>query len=556
MDKITKHNIEAWLNGPYDTKTKDTIRDLQKNNPKELENAFYTTLAFGTGGLRGIMGVGTNRINIYTIHAATQGLANYLKKHVKGNPKVIISFDSRKNSRLFAEETAKVLAGNKIQAFLMNDLRPTPFLSFALREKKCDAGINITASHNPAAYNGYKVYWTDGAQVLPPHDIGIIQEVNAITSPHQVNLAEPHDKHIHPIGEELDTLYINATLKSKIGPEDKGDLSIIYTPLHGTGITLVPKALAAWGFTNVQIVNSQSNPDGDFPTVKQPNPEYPETLKEGIKMLEDVNGDILLATDPDTDRIGVAVRDQGKIVIFNGNQIATLCMGFICRTKKLPEHAVFVKSIVTTELLRAIAERYGKQCFDTLTGFKYIGELIHKWETEKSKNEFIFGAEESYGYLIGTHSRDKDAVISACLIAEAAESAKKQGWTLVEFLDSIYKEYGVYTDTLRSLDFPETKEGRERMQQGMKRLRADHPRDIGGIAVKKKEDLQPKADVLIFTLSDKSKLTIRPSGTEPKIKIYVSVAGEKGEDIEEEKKRGQDKAKRLLDAAERLLIAG
>lgn len=544
-----KQRVDAWLEGPYDEKTKQDVRALAKN-PQALIDAFYTDLAFGTGGMRGLMGVGTARLNIYTIQMATQGLANYLHTQKKGHPLcVVIGFDSRHHSEEFAWTAARVLAGNKIHVFLLTQLRPTPFVSFACRHKKADAAIMITASHNPKEYNGYKVYWSDGAQVVHPHDSGIVKEANGIKSLEQIHLATPNDPLITRLTDELDAPYLDAIrplqhfpdANKKHGPT----LHIIYTPLHGTGITLTPRALADWGFTAVEPVKAQSTPDGDFPTTPFPNPEYKEALELGIDLLQKKSADLCIANDPDADRMGVVVRHQGKPFILNGNEVASLCTAFLLKTlseqKRLPENGAVVTTIVSTELIKQITTAYRKTCFEVLTGFKYIGEKIHEWETSKPSYQFLFGAEESYGYLIGTHARDKDAIVCSCLIAEIALHAKQQGKTLADLLYSLYEIYGVFREKQTSLNFQPNKEEMQKMAHLMQTLRSRPPHDIANSRIVLIEDYLsgqrhhvdsgktealtlPKSDVLLFRLQDKSRLVIRPSGTEPKVKIYASTS--------------------------------
>ncbi len=551
MDTTTQKNIDTWLQGAYDESTKQEIRRLQRENPEELIDAFYTYLSFGTGGLRGIMGVGTNRMNVYTIRSATQGLANYLLTQQppgKQRHGVLVGFDCRNHSREFAIETAKVLAANGIEVFLYKDLRPVALISFGVQFKQCSAGVMITASHNPPLYNGYKVYWSYGGQVLPPHDQGIMSEANAITEPSQIKMVDfPHPL-IQEVAEEIDDAYIHTIHSLQLRPGQNQthgkELHVVYTSLHGGGITMIPRALADWGFSHITLVEEQKTPDGNFPTVKTPNPEEPAALKLGIEKLQKVNGDLLIATDPDVDRLAVVVMHEGKPVALNGNQTACIALEYICHSlvenKLMPPKPIFVKTIVTTELFRAIAEHYKTSCLDVLTGFKYIGEKIAQWEEEKKANvpthHYIFGGEESYGYLLGTHARDKDAVVSSALICEAALYQKLQGKTLVDLLFHIYQTYGVYREKLLSLTF-EGKEGAERMKQVMKMLRKNPPKTIREVAVTTVEDYEqrsihlletgykeplmlPKSDVLRFWLADRTKLVIRPSGTEPKIKIY------------------------------------
>jgi phosphomannomutase len=553
-----QRRIDYWLTGPFDDKTKAEILALQKSNPQELIDAFYSELSFGTGGLRGLMGPGTNRLNIYTIQLATQGLANYLRKeNPKGKKSVLIGFDSRHHSKEFAEEAARVLAANDIHVYLLSELRPTPYISFACRFKKADAAIMITASHNPKEYNGYKVYWSDGAQVVAPHDVGIVKEVNALKDLSSVKLAPIDHPLIEKVPTTLDAEYFKAISPLQCFPkEDKAkgaSLKIVYTSLHGTGITIIPKALENWGFPTIHLIKNQVTIDGDFPTVAFPNPEYKETLALSIQHLEQTASDIALASDPDADRIGVVVRHKGKAVLLNGNEVAAICIDFLCavlpKLGKMPSNGAFVTTIVTTELLKKIAETHHVACFEVLTGFKYIGEKIHLWETTGQKYQFLFGAEESYGYLLGTHSRDKDAIIAACLLAEIALDAKSQGDTLVDRLHQIYKKYGIFREKQLSIDFHPGAAGMEQMAAMMRRLRASFPKEILGQRVICIEDYSaqtrllvdsqkiepldlPQSDVLLFRLADQTRLVIRPSGTEPKLKIYGCVTTPSFTDLE------------------------
>lgn len=544
LDPNTEANVKLWLEGDYDAESKETIRRLMQENPQEIVDAFYTNLSFGTGGLRGVMGVGCNRMNVYTVRFATQGLANYLNKQNSSNA-VFIGYDCRKNSRLFAEEAARVLAGNGIKAYLCEQLRPTPLVSFGCRYYNCQSAIMITASHNPPEYNGYKVYWADGGQILPPHDSGIIEEVRAIHCPAKVKQVELENALIVSIGREVDEAYFKAITPLQHYPEQNqirgADLNVVFANLHGTGITMIPEALRCWGFHSLSIVEEQEAPDGNFPTVKSPNPEERDALKMGIEQMLSEKGDILLATDPDTDRVGAAVRVGNDVTLLNGNQIASLCLHHICealsKEDKLPPKAAFVKTIVTTPLFKSIADYYERPCFDVLTGFKYIAEKIRQWEEDPNGHDYIFGGEESYGYLLGTHARDKDAVVVCCLICEVALNAKLEDKTLVDLLRDVYEKYGVFREKLVSLKFPETKAGREQMANALVGLRQSPPTDFAGIAVSSIEDYQssekldlatgkrtaidlPSSNVLRFELADKSWLVVRPSGTEPKVKLY------------------------------------
>lgn len=526
-----KQRVAAWLKEPYDAETQKEVRLLQEKDPTALIDAFYTTIAFGTGGMRSLMGVGTNRLNKYTIQGATQGLANYILSRKIKTPKVFISYDSRNNSRFFAEETARVLAGNGIEVFITKHLRPTPFVSFGCRYHGCTAAVMITASHNLPEYNGYKVYWSDGAQVVPPHDIGIIAEVQKIQDPSQVKLTQFKDRLINEVESENDEAYFKALMPLQNHPDINQrygrKLKIIYSPLHGCGITTLPEGIKRWGFTSLSLVEAQKTPDGNFPSAHSPNPEQEQTLDLGIQQLMHEKGDLFLASDPDADRLGVVIRHNETPVILNGNQIASLCLFYLCNTKSLPENSAAVTTIVTTELFKTIAKSYGVTPFEVLTGFKYIGEKIHQWEGSKEFS-FLFGAEESLGFLYGTHSRDKDATAAACLIAEMALQLKLQNKTLVDLLSELYKKYGPFLEGQLSVKFPAGKEGRETMDKLMKNLRANPPAEIAGQKVIDIEDYLtgkthtplPKSNVLLFRLEDQSKFIIRPSGTEPKIKVY------------------------------------
>lgn len=537
FDEQTKKNISSWLEGPYDAKTKEEIQELLKKDPEKLKDAFFQNLSFGTGGARAIMGTGTNRLNVYTIRAMTQGLANYLKKEVK-KPTVLIGFDNRNNSNLFAEETAKVLAANEIKVFLFKNLRPVPLVSFGCRLKKCSAAVMITASHNPPKYNGFKVYWSDGGQILPPHDSGIINEVSKITSPNQIKETSLTNPLIEIIDEEMDKAYLQelSTLKST---GSVSDLKIVYTNVHGTGITLLPKAFLDWGFKNVSLVEEQKKCDGNFPFAANPNPESKETLELGINLLIKTESDILIATDPDADRVVVVANHNNKPFIFSGNQLAALLLNHIINKGNLPKNSLCIKTIVTTELLKAICDSAGIMCIDVLTGFKYIAEKINLFE----KN-YIFGAEESCGYLAETFVRDKDAISAACLIAEYANILKLKKKTLVDELFALYKKEGLFREKLVSLDFKEGQEGQKQIETLMLRLRDSTPKEIIGQKVILIEDYQkrevlnlntkktspidlPKSNVLRLFLQDNTKIVIRPSGTEPKVKLYIGVVEKK-----------------------------
>lgn len=558
-DATANAEAQRWLQGDYDEDTKREIRELILNNPKEAIDAFYTNLQFGTGGMRGLMGPGSNRMNIYTIQKATQGVANYLKKTLgEGEDlSVFIGYDSRKNSRKFAEEAAKVLAGNGIRAFLTSDIRPTPLVSFGCRYKKCAAALMITASHNPKDYNGYKVYWSDGGQVLPPHDKGIVQEANAIQDRAAIQIAEGiDDPLIETVEDDVDDAYLNGLKNLSLYPnlvkEIGTPLKITYTSLHGTGITLVPRALRMMGFFHLNFVDPQVIPDGNFPTAPYPNPEEEAALSLGIQKMLDSESDLLIATDPDADRMGVVINDHGNPVILTGNQIACILLSHILEgyalNHTLPENPAAIKSVVTTELFRAIAEGHQVELFEVLPGFKYIAEKIRTWENDGT-HHYIFGAEESYGYLFGTEARDKDAIGASVLIAEAALKAKAEGKTLLGVLDSLFEKYGIYLEELVSAQFPESKEGKESMQRSMQKLRDVPLQEINGDRVVSVDDYLksttlPPSDFLIYHFEDGSRVMVRPSGTEPKIKIYCGIVEKTFENVEE----GMQKARTRADA--------
>ena len=547
MDKYIEERVALWLNDDYDADTKAKIREYQQNNPEELTEAFYRDLEFGTGGLRGIMGIGTNRMNKYTVGAATQGLANYLKMQFPNQEiSVAIAFDSRNNSPYFADITADVLSANGITCHLFPELRPTPVLSFAVRHLHCQSGVMVTASHNPKEYNGYKVYWNDGGQLVPPHDKNVIAEVNKIKSLHDTKWQRNPDK-VHIIDSSLDEAYLKLVHGLSLHPEAiaaQKQLKIIYTPLHGTGITMVPKALKLYGFENVSIVKEQAVSDGNFPTVKSPNPEEKSALVMAIAQAETEKADLVLATDPDADRVGIAVRNsKGEMILLNGNMTGSLLVHYLLSQwkalNKINGKQFVVKTIVTTELIKRMADAYQVPCFDVLTGFKYIAEKIKEHEGQMT---FIGGGEESYGYLAGDFVRDKDAVIACCLIAEMTAFYANQGKSLYEMLIEIYHKYGYYKEDLLSLT-KQGKSGAEDIAAMMVNYRNNPPKEIGGQKVVLMKDIQagiayhldkgtqepialPKSNVLQFFTADGSKITVRPSGTEPKIKFYFGVVGE------------------------------
>ena len=526
---------ESWLSDEYDAQTRERVRYLIDNDRKELEESFYRHLEFGTGGLRGIMGVGTNRMNKYTVGMATQGVANYMKANFKNldKIKVAISYDCRNNSREFAQITANVFAANGFRVYLFDSLRPTPELSYTIRHFGCQGGVMITASHNPKEYNGYKAYWEDGAQVTSPHDTNIIDQVLKITSPAQV-LFSCENPDIVTIGEDVDKAYLKDISTLFLSPESvrrHQDLKIVYTPLHGTGVKLVPEALEMIGFRNIFKVGPQCVNDGNFPTVKSPNPEESSALEMAVALAEEKGADIVMATDPDADRLGIAVRDnENRIVLLNGNQTATLLTYYLLRRwkdlGKLNENTYMVKTIVTTELLTVMAERFGVKMYNVLTGFKYIAQVIRERE---GKGTFIGGGEESYGYNAGEFVRDKDAVVASCLVAECAAWAADSGKTLYALLQDIYKEFGYYKEALVSVT-KQGKSGLEEIQNIMKRYRETPPSEVAGSKVvkiidynKPEETGLPKSNVLQFYGEDGTVVSIRPSGTEPKIKFYFGV---------------------------------
>ncbi len=545
IDPQALKNAQTWLDGNYSEETKTAIREMLENNPTELTDSFYQNLEFGTGGLRGIMGVGTNRMNEYTVSMATQGLANYLLQAfpLNTNPKVAIAFDSRNNSQAFARITAEVFAGNGIKVFLFESLRPTPELSFAIRHLGCQGGVVVTASHNPKEYNGYKAYWNDGGQLVSPHDKNVIQEVLKISSVDDVKRAA-NSPLIEIIGENIDKVYIDKLKTLSLSPEliaKHKNLKIVYTPLHGTGTKLVPRALKEFGFTEIIPEEVQSVPDGNFPSIHSPNPEEKASLQMAIDKAKQTGADLVLATDPDADRVGVAVRNsENEFVLLNGNETASVLVYYVLRkwseNKKLTGKEFIVKTIVTTELLKEIADFYKVECFDVLTGFKFIADKILELE---GKKQFIVGGEESYGYLIGDFVRDKDAVASCCMIAEAAAWAAEQKKTIYDILTEIYLQFGFFKENLLSIT-RKGKTGADEIKQMMVDFRNNPPQSLGNSKVICIKDYQkqiskdvllntetpinqPKSDVLQFFTEDGSKITVRPSGTEPKIKFYFGM---------------------------------
>ncbi len=544
MEAAIQEKINIWINGNYDQETKNEIARLQKEAPEELADAFYRDLEFGTGGLRGIMGVGTNRVNKYTIGMATQGFANYLKK-TYGNEevKVAIAHDSRNNSRFFAETTAQVFAANGIKVFLFESLRPTPELSFAIRNLGCKGGVVCTASHNPKEYNGYKAYWNDGGQLVPPHDTNVIKEVEAIKSVDNIKFTGG-DANITILGKDMDNAYMDMVKSLSVYPDviaSEHDLKIVYTPIHGTGITLVPEVLKRFGFTNVTIVTEQATPDGNFPTVNYPNPEESETMSIGLKKAKELDADILLGTDPDADRVGIGVKNhKGEWVLMNGNQTAVLAFSYLIEARKAkgiarPDDMV-ITTIVTTGMINQVAEQNGVACYNVLTGFKWIAEKIKELEGKKN---YVIGGEESFGLMIGNQIRDKDAVSAVALMCEMAAYEKKQGKTLFDKMIELYIKYGFYYENLISIT-KKGMNGQKEIADMMDGYRANPPSLIAGAKVTTLLDYQlqkgtnlitgetypidlPKSNVLQFITDDGSKISARPSGTEPKIKFYFSV---------------------------------
>jgi phosphoglucomutase len=543
IEEIRK-KAEQWLGPEFNEETRKEVRYMLEKDEKKLIDAFYQDLEFGTGGLRGIMGAGTNRMNIYTLGMATQGLSNYIIKECgRTGIKVAVAHDCRNNSRYFAETAADIFSANGFEVYLFESLRPTPELSFAIRQYKCKSGVVITASHNPPEYNGYKAYWDDGGQVVAPHDEAIIEEVRKIKSVSEIRFDSKKDK-IKILGKETDKLFLNEVVKMSINPdiiEKCSDLGIVYTPIHGTGGTLVPLALKMFGFKNVQSVPEQDIVDGNFPTVKSPNPEEPAAFSMAINKATETGAELVMATDPDADRLGIAVRNKmNEFVLLNGNQTGVLLTHYILsqfkERKKYKGNEYIIKTIVTTDLLDRIAEKHNVKCYNVLTGFKFFAELIRKLE---GKEKYIGGGEESYGYLPGDYVRDKDAVASCAMAAEAAAWAKSRGKSLFDMLIDIYIEYGLYKEKLINI-VRKGVEGANEIKAMMISYRRNPPKSINSSKVIKIDDYETltstdlfsgkksklnliKSDVLQFFLEDGSKISVRPSGTEPKIKFYFSV---------------------------------
>lgn len=554
MDQTAQNNLNNWLSQDYDIESKNEIQRLLDENPNEAEDAFYKSLDFGTGGLRGIMGVGTNRMNKYTVGFATQGFANYLKKSFPYQKiYVVVAYDSRNNSKEFAEIVADVFTANKIHCYLFNELRPTPVLSFAIRHLQCKAGVMITASHNPKEYNGYKAYWTDGGQLVPPHDQNVITYVKKINALKKVKW-ERNPLFFHAIDKEVDEAYfqkLTGTILNSDAIFHRKQFKIVYTPLHGTGITMVPEALQRFGFRQIYLVDEQSTPDGDFPTVKSPNPEEPAAMELAILKAKEVDADLVLGTDPDADRVAVAIKiAHQEYKLLNGNETATLLFHHVLselNKKKELNNCYTVKTIVTTQLLNAISLDFNVKCYDVLTGFKYIAEKINQLE---SKAKFVVGGEESFGYLINDYVRDKDSISACCTIAEMAAAAKTQYSNVFKYLLSIYKTYYFPKERLLSIT-KKGKKGIEEISNMMYRFRFYAPDVINDSPIVIINDYQkqisfdksknsytpielPVSNVLQFILEDKSIITVRPSGTEPKIKFYFSVRAEMNKFIDYE----------------------
>ncbi len=547
MEQNIRDKALEWLNSNIDENLKKEIRSMLDNNdPTELTDAFYQDLEFGTGGLRGIMGAGSNRMNKYTVGKATQGLCNYLKKAYPGEQiSVAIAHDSRNNSTFFADITASVFSANGIKVYFFEGLRPTPELSFAIRELGCKSGVVLTASHNPREYNGYKAYWEDGAQVIPPHDTGIIEEVKKIKSFDEINFEKNEDL-IKVIGKDIDEKYLSRVVQLSLRPDvimRQKDLKIVYSPIHGTGITLVPEALKRFGFENVHIVEEQAKPDGNFPTVVYPNPEEAEAMSMAVNLARELDADLIEATDPDADRVGIGAKNhKGIFQLLNGNQAASLLIYYVLsqwkETGKLTGKQFVIKTVVTTDLIIEIAKHFNVKYYETLTGFKYIAAKIRELE---GKEQFIVGGEESYGYLVGDFVRDKDAISSCTMLAEMTAWAKDNQMSLFDLLIDLYMQFGMFREQLKSIT-RKGKTGTEEIQAMMKSLRSNPPEKLGGSKVVRILDYQsglstntitgstsslnfPTSNVLQFLTEDGTKVSARPSGTEPKIKFYFSVRG-------------------------------
>lgn len=544
MEKIVEERINSWLNGAYDEETKKEIRDLiDSKNEKELTDAFYRDLEFGTGGLRGIMGVGSNRMNKYTVGKATQGLANYILKQNGESFKVAIGYDSRNNSDIFSKTAAEILSSNGIKVYLYDDIHPISLLSYAVRSLGCIAGIVVTASHNPKEYNGYKVYWTDGAQVIPPHDKNIIDEVLKV-KPEEVKMGD--NSNVRLIGKDIEDKYMNDLMNYLVNPDiikKHNDIKIVYTPIHGSGYKMVPMALKKAGFTNITTLETVQPPNGNFPTVESPNPENPEALKMAVDKAKEIGAELVMGTDPDCDRMGCALLDRDKNYIYlTGNQIGSIILHYLITNKKNIKNPFVVKTIVTTELAKSIANANNVKIFDVLTGFKWIADII---EREKDGN-YLFGFEESFGYCINGNVRDKDGVSSCLIFAEILAYCKDNDITLVDYLESIYEKYGYFYEETISIT-KKGADGAKAIEDMMTYYRNNMPKEISGVEVIHISDYEkkevygndgkkikyitlPKSNVLQYILKDNVKITIRPSGTEPKIKFYFEVCVKESKD--------------------------
>ena len=544
MEKNIEERINSWLNGAYDEETKKEIKNLlDSQNEKELTDAFYRDLEFGTGGLRGIMGVGTNRMNKYTVGRATQGLANYILKQNGKDFKVAIGYDSRNNSDIFSKTAAEILSSNGIKVYLYDDIHPISLLSYAVRSLGCIAGIVVTASHNPKEYNGYKVYWTDGAQVIPPHDKNIIDEVLKV-SPEEVKMGD--NSKVSLIGKDIEDKYMNDLMGYLVNPDiikKHNDIKIVYTPIHGSGYKMVPMALKKAGFKNITTLETVQPPNGNFPTVESPNPENPEALKMAVDKAKEIGAELVMGTDPDCDRMGCALLNRdGNYIYLTGNQIGSIILNYLITNKKNIKNPFVVKTIVTTELARTIADANNVKLFDVLTGFKWIADII---EREKDGN-YLFGFEESFGYCINGNVRDKDGVSSCLIFAEILAYCKDNNMTLADYLESLYEKYGYFYEETISIT-KKGADGAKAIEDMMTYYRNNMPKEISGVEVvhisdyekkevyandgKKIKDITlPKSNVLQYILEDNTKITIRPSGTEPKIKFYFEVCVKESKD--------------------------
>ncbi len=544
MEQEVKARIDSWLNGSYDEETKKEIKALlDAGNEKELIDAFYRDLEFGTGGLRGIMGVGTNRMNKYTVGVATQGLANYILKQGGSNHKVAIGYDSRNNSDVFSKAAAEILSSNGISVYLYDDIHPISLLSYAVRSLGCIAGIVVTASHNPKEYNGYKVYWTDGAQVIPPHDKNIIDEVLKV-KPEEVKMGDASKVTI--IGKDIEDKYMNDLMGYLVNPDiikKHHDIKIVYTPIHGSGYKMVPMALRKAGFTNLTTMEGAQPPNGNFPTVESPNPENPEALKIAVDKAKEIGAELVMGTDPDCDRMGCALLTKdGSYMYLTGNQIGSIMAYYLITNKKNVKNPFIVKTIVTTELARAIADANNVKIYDVLTGFKWIADVIER----DKEGTYLFGFEESFGYCINSNVRDKDGVSSCLMLAEVLAYCKENNMTLADYLESIYEKYGYFYEETISIT-KKGADGAKAIADLMTYYRNNLPKEISGVKVESISDYEkkevydntgkkikditlPKSNVLQYILEDKTKITIRPSGTEPKIKFYFEVCVKESKD--------------------------